>query len=77
VTEDVEFKRGKVGNVFPDSPFTFIYPDDGSERVYAKVKDLPRDCQTQGVLVEFVPEKSFDHKKKRESVRTTRVRRAN
>jgi len=77
VTEDVEFKRGKVGNVFPDSPFTFIYPEDGSERVYAKVKDLPRDCQIQGVLVEFVPEKSFDHKKKRESVRTTRVRRAN
>lgn len=74
-TAGLVYQRGRVGDIFPNRKYTFITPEEGGEGIFVLVRDLPEDCQQWGAVVEFVAEKSFDYKKKRESFRATKVRR--
>lgn len=75
-SEGLDYQKGKVGDVFPERKYTFIKPEGGGESVFVLIKDLPRDCQQWGSIVEFVPEKSFDTKKNKESFKAIRIRKA-
>lgn len=65
--------RGWVSGVRPDRSYAFIQPLDGGESTFVLTRDLPRDCVTDGVLVEYSLEKSFDAKKNRESFKAAQV----
>jgi len=71
--EGVERQRGKVTQVRPDRKYAFIQPLDGREGVIVFMRDLPRDCAVDGIVVEYSLEKSFDIKKNRDSFKAVQV----
>lgn len=70
----VQRKVGRIGRVDPAKPFTFIYPDDRSAQVYARMKNVPKTLAFDGARVEFTIKPSFDPKKNAESVEAVDIR---
>jgi tetratricopeptide (TPR) repeat protein len=67
-------RRGRVMACRDDRPFAFLRC--GKEQIFVLVRDLPEDCRHDGAEVEFDTVANYDQKRKRESVRAIRVRRA-
>lgn len=72
--EGVQFYQGTIMPYPEGRLFAYIKRDDGGEDVYVSVRDLPKRCIQPGSRVEFALKKSFDKKKKRESVQAASVR---
>lgn len=71
--EGKERFRGKVTQLLPDRKFAFIKPADGGASIFVKLRNLPKDCQTNDVMVEYSLEASFDAKKNCDSVEAVMV----
>jgi tetratricopeptide (TPR) repeat protein/cold shock CspA family protein len=69
-------KTGRLGRIDPNKPFSFIFPDDRSERVFVRLKNIPKHLAIEGQKVEFAIKPSFDPKKGVESVEAVDVRQA-
>ncbi len=67
-------KVGRIGRVDPARPYTFIYPDDRSPQVYARMKNVPKALAFDGARVEFALKPSFDPVKNVESVEAIDIR---
>ena len=66
--------QGTVKFYDPEKKYTFIARDDEGEDAFVLVKDLPDKCRKAGTRVDFVLQKSFDHKKNRESISAVYLR---
>lgn len=73
-TIGLNFLSGTLGAIDPQKAFTFIRRDDNGEGVYVLVRDIPKGSLQAGARLEFTLEKSYDQKKKRESVRALHIR---
>jgi tetratricopeptide (TPR) repeat protein/cold shock CspA family protein len=69
-------KTGRLGRVDPTKPFSFIFPDDRSERVFVRIKNIPKHLAIEGRRVEFAIKPSFDPKKGVKSVEAVDIRQA-
>ncbi|MBO0797697.1 MAG: hypothetical protein J2P31_02640, partial [Blastocatellia bacterium] len=65
-TDGLEFIRGSLSTIDPAKGYTFIQRDDGGEKVFVLMKDVPRRCAYEGARIEFTLKNSFDKKKNRE-----------
>ena len=74
ITAGLKLVRGTLKSIDPNKAFTFIKRDDRGEDVFVLLRDIPKKCSYEGAKVEFVPTKSFDKKKNRESTQASNVR---
>jgi tetratricopeptide (TPR) repeat protein len=74
ITAGLELAYGTLKAIDPNKAFTFIKRDDGGEDIFVLLRDVPKKCSYEGAKVEFVPKKSFDKKKNRESTQASNVR---
>jgi cold shock CspA family protein len=69
-------RTGKLARIDPSRPFSFIFPDDNSEKVFVLLKNIPRRLMVEGQRVAFVLKPSFDRKRGTESVEAVDIRAA-
>lgn len=73
--EGKERQQGKITQLVPERKYAFIKPKNGGNNIFVRLRNLPKECQANEVLVEYSLEESFDPRKNCDSVEAVLVRR--